>query len=186
MKIIGRSSSHYTRVVRMFAHELGIDYELVVVRDLTSTDESTYENPALKIPVFRDGNTTVFGTENICRTLAGNLDTPPALRNAQELVWHAMQAQVQLVMGTIIGKLPADNIYFEKIRRGFEGALGWLDANIALVPHSATLLPITLYCLVEHIAFRGPLTLDPYPALVNFAREYGQRPSAVATAYRFD
>lgn len=186
MKLIGRSSSHYTRVVRMFAHELGIEYELVVVPDLTSTDVASYDNPALKIPVLRDGDTTVFGTENICRTLAGHLETPGPLGNAQELVWHAMQAQVQLVMGTIVAKLPADNFYFVKIRRGFEGALAWLDANIATIPRDATLLPITLFCLVEHITFRGPLTLEPYGALAAFAGEYGLRPSAVATAYRFD
>lgn len=186
MKLFGRSSSHYTRVVRMFAHERGIEYELVVVHDLKSLDSASYEHPALKLPVLRDGDTVVFGTENICRTLAGNLETPPVLRNSQELVWHAMQAQVQLIMGTIIGRLPADNIYFVKIRRGFEGALAWLDANVDLVPRDATLLPITLFCLVDHMTFRPTLPLDPYPALTTFAREYGERPSAVATAYRFD
>jgi glutathione S-transferase len=172
----------------MFAHELGIDYELVVVHDLKSTDPANYQHPALKLPVLRDGDSVVFGTENICRTLAGDrwVETPASLRNAQELAWHAMQAQVQIVMGTIIGKLPADNIYFEKIRRGFEGAMAWLDANIVFVPRDATLLPITLFCLVEHIRFRPTLTLEAYPALATFAHEFGTRPSAVATAYRFD
>ena len=199
VELIARSSSHYSRVVRMFAAELEVPYELAVVRDLTSLDAAPYDNPALKIPSLRMASSTLFGTENICRRLAELAPTKRTVlfpehltddlsRNAQEMVWHAMSAQVQMVMATI-GKLPLDNPVFVKARTGFEGALRWLDENFARVqlpPHDLSLLEVTLFCLVEHLTFRKTVPVEPYSALAAFAREFGQRPSAVATAYRFD
>jgi glutathione S-transferase len=204
LQIIGRSSSHFTRVPLIFAHELGIAVELVPIFDVTNTDAAIYAgNPALKMPTLRRGDgTLVFGAENICRTLAESSKTPRHIvwpedlrgdtsRNAQELVWHGMAAQVQLVFGTMTNKLPADNAYFSKARSGFEGALQWLEAHWiealgALPPRDLSLLEVTLFCLLEHIEFRGPLSLEPYPTLVHFTQTFRQWPSAQLTRYRFD
>jgi glutathione S-transferase len=202
IQIVGRSSSHFTRVTLIFAHELGVPFELVPLHDMTATDPAIFAgNPALKIPVLRRGDSLLFGAENICRALAElapghRIVWPEQLRgdvsrNAQELVWHAMAAQVQLVMGTAVAKLPADSVFFAKIRAGFEGALRWVEDNLgaalaALTERDLSLFEVTLFCLLEHLAFRETLPLAPYPALVAFAREFGRRPSAQLTAYRFD
>lgn len=204
VEILGRSSSHYTRVVRIFAHELGVPFELVPVHDMTRDDPATYgDNPALKLPTLRLGAERVFGAENICRTLTELAGCPPLIvwpedaralvaRNAQELAWHGMAAQVQLVFGTAVAKLPADNVYFAKAREGFAGALRWLDEHvdevIAGLPASRdlSLFEVVLFCLVEHVAFRGTMLLDAHPSLVRFARAFAARPSAERTAYRFD
>ena len=100
----------------------------------------------------------------------------------------AQSAQVQMVMATI-GKLPLDNPVFVKGRTGFEGALRWLDENVGrltLPARDLSLLEVALFCLVEHLTFRKTLAVEAYPALVAFARDFGTRPSAAATAYRFD
>ena len=203
MKIIGRTSSHFTRTTLIFAHELGLDFELVSVFDIEAKRTEVFGgNPALKVPSLNRAGSTVFGTENICRALADlapstlRIVWPEALRNdvsrnAQELVWHCMAAQVQLVFGTVVAKLPADNVYFSKGRAGFEGALAWLEANVAealraLPPRDLSLFEVTLFCLIEHLTFRNSLSVEPYPALVAFARAFGTRPSAQRTAYRFD
>lgn len=204
VQLVGRSSSHFTRVARIMAAELGVGVELVPVQEITSDDPATFGgNPALKIPTLRLGDTAVFGTENICRTLAELSSSQaqvvwpeqlrdPLARNAQELVWHAMAAQVQLVMGTVVAKLPAENVYFAKVRAGFMGALKWLDANWpavrALLPPARTvsLLEVTLFCLVEHLSFRSTIPTGLYRTLAAFAQEFAQRPSARATQYAFD
>lgn len=201
--IIGRSSSLFTRVPLIFAEELGIRYEFVPIYDMTATDPQVYGgNPALKLPGLRRGQSLLFGAQNICRALA-ELSTAPLRivwpedlrddlsRNAQELVWHAMGAQVQLVFGTIIGKLPADNVYFAKSRAGFEGSLRWLDRHAAeilgtLPPRDISLFEVSLFCLIEHLAFRGTLPVEPFASLVRFSEEYAARRSAQRTAYRFD
>lgn len=204
LQIVGRSSSHFTRVPRIFAHELGVALELLPVHDLTSEDADRYGgNPALKLPTLRTAGGLVFGAENICRKLAALADSDRRIvwpeqvqgdvaRNAQEMIWHGMAAEVQLVFGTIVGKLPADNLYFTKGREGFVGALRWLDGNLQAAlealpsPRDLSLFEVTLFCLVEHIAFRETLPLAPYPALRQFAQEFAQRPSARHTAYRLD
>ena len=70
IQLYGRSGSHFTRVAMMFAWELGVAVEGVVVRDLATLDPAAYgENPALKIPTLAVGGARLFGTENICRRL---------------------------------------------------------------------------------------------------------------------
>jgi glutathione S-transferase len=204
IELIGRSSSHFTRVTQIFALELGVDYRLVPVFDITATDSSLFAgNPALKIPTLRRDGALLFGTENICRALAELAPTrkrivwPEQLtsnvsRKAHELLLHTMAAQVQFAIGTLVSKLPADHPYFTKIRAGFEGALGWLDANLdaalAALPADRELsfFEPALFCLIEHLPFRGTLPVEPYPQLARFAKQFGARPSAQRTAYRFD
>lgn len=203
LQITGRSSSHFTRLVRVFAQELGVTCEFVPVYDLASLDPRDYAgNPALKLPVLTQGDAVVFGAENICRVLAESAPERRRIvwpedvhdmqaRNAQELVWHAMQAQVQLGFGTQIAKLPADSVYFVKAAAGLRNALAWLDERLpsvidALPPRDLSVLEVSLFCLVEHLAFRETIPLAPYGRLTAFAREFGKRASAGNTAYRFD
>jgi hypothetical protein len=204
VQIIGRSSSHFTRVAQMFAHEVGVAVELVPIADMTEVDPAVYAgNPALKLPTLRRGGSLVFGAQNICRALAEMADPARRVvwpeemrddvsRNAQELVWHAMAAQVQLVFGTAIGKLPADNVYFAKARNGMEGALRWLNENLPAAaealpwPRDVSMLELTSYCLLDHLRFRSTVPIEPYPALLGFVRSYAVRPSAQRTPYRFD
>lgn len=203
VQIIGRSSSHFTRVTRMFALELGVPIELLPILDMTALDADAYVgNPALKLPTLRRDGALVFGAENICRVLSEIAGTklrivwPEQLRddlsrNAQTMVWHGMAAQVQLIIGTRVAKLPADNLYFAKSRVGFAGSLRWLEDNLpaalaALPSRDLSLFEVTLFCLVEHLGFRTMVPLEPYPALVRFAQAYGARPSAMNTPYQID
>jgi glutathione S-transferase len=203
LQIVGRSSSLFTRMPLIFAEELSVPYEIVPVFDMTVLQPEAWAgNPALKIPILRDGGAVVFGAQNICRTIAARAVTPKRIiwpealhdnlsRNAQELVWHCMSMQVQIVMGTVVGKLPGDNVYFVKARASFEGSLRWLDSHLSaalavLPPRDTSLFEVSLHCLLEHMAFRGTLPVDPYPSLGNFAREFAKRPSSQRTVYRFD
>jgi len=204
MQIVGRSSSHFTRMPLMFAHELGVPFEFAPVYDMTSMDSDIYAgNPALKLPILRTQNSSLFGAQNICRALvemAGSrkrIVWPEELRdnlsrNAQELVWHGMSAQVQVAFGTIVCKLPGENTYFVKARSGLERSLGWLDENLGsalrMLPlqRDLSVFEVSLFCLVDHLTFRRTVDIAPFSALVRFIEEFGMRPSARHTAYRFD
>ena len=203
-RIIGRSSSHYTRLARLVAEEVGRPCRLQVVPDLGALDPEIYGgNPALKLPVLVTGEGPVFGVDNICRALAASADARHRIvwpeetrdartRNAQELVWHGMQAQVQLAFGTSIAGLPADNIYFRKSAAGLDNSLRWLDENLAGVSadlppdRDLSLFEASLFCLFEHVRFRNTAPTAAYPTLAAFARTFGQRPSAQRTPYAFD
>ena len=202
LQLIGRSSSHFTRVALIFAHQLEVPLELVQVQDLTSVDPTGYAgNPAMKIPTLRRGDSLLFGTENICRALAEMATVPRRIvwpdelrtdlaRSAQELVWHGMAAQVQLIIGVLLEKLPADGVFFSKCRLGFESALRWLDDHLADVlatlptPRDLSLFEVTLFCLMDHMVFRRTVPTAPYPNLLAFAASYASLPGAQHTPYR--
>jgi hypothetical protein len=99
---------------------------------------------------------------------------------------------VALVMGTMIGKLPAENIYFAKGYLGLEGSLAWLDANLDAAlralptPRDFSLFEVSLFCLIEHLAFRPTAPLALHARLMAFAADFGTREAARRTAYRFD
>lgn len=204
VRLHGRSSSHFTRVAAIIAHELDVPCELVVVHDLRNLDPDRYGgHPGLKLPTLHVGAAVVFGTENICRRLAalagatGRIVWPEQVtadvaRNAQELTWHAMATQVQLIVATVLGDVPADSVLVTKGRGGLAGTLAWLDAHLALTlealprTRALSLLEVTLFCLVEHLAFSPTVPLLPYPRLCAFAAAFAARPSAAHTAFRFD
>jgi len=205
VRLVGRSSSHFTRVAAIFAHELGVPFELVVC-ELTSLDAAVYGgHPALKLPTLRVGASVVFGAENICRRLAEIAGrgsdvrvvwpervAADVVRNAQELTWLAMSAQVQLIIGAGLGKLTPDNAFLVKTRTGLDGALAWLDEHVsealgAMPPErDVSLLETTMFCLVEHLDFRRTVPIDSHPHLRRFAAEFATRPSAQRTTYRYD
>jgi glutathione S-transferase len=204
IEIVGRRTSLFTRVPLLFAEALRIPYLLTSIADMTDVDPATYAgNPALKLPIMRQGQDVVFGAQNICRVIAGRAAAERPLhvvwpedladvlsRNAQELVWHGMTAQVQLVMGTIFGELPGENVYFVKARAGLQASLAWLDEHIdaalARLPagRDISLFEVTLFCLVEHLTFRPTVATNPYRNLRAFAATYAALPAAMATAYR--
>jgi glutathione S-transferase len=203
LQIVGRNSSLFTRMPLIFAEELSVPYEVVPIYDMSAVGSEVYAgNPALKLPILRTNGSVLFGAQTICRAIAGRAASPKRIvwpevlhddlsRNAQELVWHCMAAQVQIVIGTVVGKLPAENLFFVKTRAGLEGSLRWLDTNLgaalrALPPRDFSLFEVSLHCLIEHLVFRPTLALDAYPSLLDFCKEFATRPSAQRTVYRFD
>jgi len=203
MQLIGRRSSVFTRMALMFAAELGVPLPLEPIPDMNRTEPEFYAgNPALKLPVLRLDGSVLFGALTICRAIAERCNSPRLIvwpeqmtdilsRNAQELVWHGMAAQVQIVMGTVVNGLPPDSPYFVKAHAGLMGALHWLDERVgtciaALPPRGLSVFEISLFCLVEHIAFRPTVPLDSFPELTAFCSRFGERESARRTAYRFD
>lgn len=203
IEIVGRQSSHYTRQVRLLAHELCVDYTLQPIHDLLGEDPATFAgNPALKLPAVRQGDVVIWGSLNACRWIARQAPdgatrvawpedaTTPLLMNAHEVVAHAMAAQVEVVFHDIVSKRPADATS-RKRRTSLALCLAWLDAHLdaihtELPAERIALFDLGLFCLLEHLPFRNPMDLSRMPRLTGFAGEFGLRASAQATPYRFD
>lgn len=200
MILFGRSSSHFTRVVRLFAVELGVTYQLRVVADLLATTPKGFgENPALRLPVLETPTGQWFGALAISRELARRARrevrivwpeqlVTPLLSNAQELAVQAMSTEVELIMS---GKGAAQTPHLTKRRASLEASMRWLDERVddvvaALPDRDLSYLEVALFCLVEHLSFREVLATEPFPRLLAFARQFGERPSASATPFAFD
>ncbi|HZI14722.1 MAG TPA: glutathione S-transferase N-terminal domain-containing protein [Myxococcus sp.] len=201
--IIGRSSSHFTRITRIFAAELGVDYSFQVVRDLLSSNPEDYGgNPALRIPSLRTPQGVWFGSLNVCRELwrqshrkprvvwPEDLDAP-LTANAQELVTQAMSTEVSLIMAKVGGG-GEDSPHQAKSRKALVNMLAWLEDNakavLAALPpqREVSYLEVSLYCLVTHLEFREVLPTAPYSELKRFCEQFATRASAGQTAFRFD
>ncbi|WP_407353438.1 hypothetical protein [Luteimonas sp. R10] len=201
--LVGRSSSHFTRVARIFAAEMRVDCRFEVVPDLMATDAAAYGgNPALKLPILHDARGTWFGSLSISRQLVRQSGAPlrvawpedldqPLAANAQELIAQAMATEVTLIMAGLAGAA-ADDGYQAKLRNGLRNTLAWLEDNaaqaIAALPGERDLsyLEVTLFCLLTHLEFRDVLPLGPCPRLRGFRDRFEARASAATTAYRFD
>jgi glutathione S-transferase len=201
--LVGRSSSHFTRTVRIFSLELGVAHGFRPVLDLTTLDRGAYaQNPALKVPILVDRQGPLFGTENICRELArrsgqrervvlrGDV-SERVVANAEEMILHAMGAEVTLIMSGLVGPGPA-GAPPSKVRASLENVLGYLDENVdglvaALPPDRAlSFCEASLFCLVTHLPFRNVMSVDRYQRLQAFCAGFGERAGARATGYRFD
>lgn len=200
VELFGRAGSHFTRLARMFAFDAQAPYAFVPVVDMRDLEQLPYGgHPALKLPVLRISDRPLFGTENICRWFMAHARAqrtvlwPEDLQeaqyaNAQELIWHGMNSQVQIMMAIRVFGMSADQPYVEKLRVGLAGALGWLDDQIEglqgeLPPHDISLLEYSLFCLFEHIRFRTSIKVDDYARLRIFADALRSSPSAMATPY---
>jgi hypothetical protein len=74
---------------------------------------------------------------------------------------------------------------------GLNGALAWLDDRLPdllerLPLRELSLPEASLFCLVEHLAFRRTLETAESEALTACAQTFPQRPSTLATTYGFD
>jgi hypothetical protein len=201
--IFGRSSSHFTRVARIFASEMRVDYSFRVVRDLMSSDSGDYGgNPALKIPSLQTPQGVWFGSLNVCRELwrrsnprprvvwPEDLDGP-LLANAQELVLQAMATEVTMIMGRM-ANAGDSNAHHTKMRTGLGNTMSWLEEHasslLASLPPQRDLsyLEVTLFCLVTHLEFRDVLPTAAYSELGRFCQQFATRASISETAFRFD
>lgn len=206
--LVGRSSSVFTRVARIFALELAVEHAFRVVPDLLASEAEKYGgNPALKLPTLLGPSGTWFGSLPICRELARlsrrnarlgatHLVWPeelvePLLANAQELTVQAMTTEVALIM-TKQGAHDDTSTYQRKLRQSLESSLAWLEEHVSelgdQLPANRDLsyLEVTLFCLVTHLEFREVLPMAGYRALDEFRRAFAERSSAAATQYRYD
>jgi len=201
VELIGRSSSHFTRVARIFALELGVQHAFRPVLDMTSLDAATFAgNPALKVPVLVTAEGPLLGTENICADLArrsgrrasvvlrGDV-TERVVQNAEELTLHAMATEVTLIMAKLAGD---DRLGSPKAWRSLQNSLTYLDENVSRVEaalparRALSFVEAALFCVVTHLPFRGVMDVSAFERLGAFCERFGDRESARQTAYRFD
>jgi glutathione S-transferase len=202
VRLVGRSSSHFTRITRIFAEELDVAHDFQPVLDLTSLNRADYaDNPTLRVPILHTEAGTWFGALNICRELARRstrsvdvvwpeeLDHVAA--NAQELGLQAMASEGVLIMAKVSGTNSEDR-YLEKLRVALVNSLEWLDAHVDEAVSSLraerglSTLEVTLFCLTTHLEFREILSVAPYARLSDFVSRFAERASVQRTPYRFD
>ena len=203
MILIGRRSSHYTRLALFFAETLGIEYRFQAILDIASLDPDDFGgHPGLNLPTLQVNGQRIFGSLPICRGLVRRAARRPTvvwpeqlerplLSNAWELTSQAMATQVRVVFSRLTG-VADDNVMHRKAIAGLRGLVGWLDDRLpeireAMPPGDLNAPEVALYCLGRHLDFRETMPLADFPHLARFCDRFESRhPAALATAYRFD
>lgn len=202
LALVARSSSHFSRIARIYRAELDVACAFEPVFDISATDPRVFGgNPLLRVPSLRAPEGTWFGSLNVCRALARHSSRPAHLiwpehvthviaANAQEVVTDAMGTGVIIVTARLAA-ISDDDPALAKPRARLLGALAWLEANLdaALASQPSGdlgFLEVSAFCFLTHLGFRGLGTIDDRPNLRAFCERFGDRPSARATPYHFD
>jgi glutathione S-transferase len=202
LTLVGRSSSHFSRVARIYAAELEVPCAFEPVLEIGAADPQVFgDNPSLRVPSLRTPEDTWFGALNVCRELARRsaLDavllwpedlSEPLTANAQELTLEGMAAEVTVVMARL-ASLGDEHPALAKPLARVHGCATWLDthldAALARLPERRlSFLEVTAFCFASHLEFRQFLKLESLPRLRAFTSAFAARPCAERTPYRFD
>jgi glutathione S-transferase len=201
LTLVARSSSHFSRITRIYAAELAVPYTFEPVFDITSTDPHAFgDNPLLRVPSLRTPEGTWFGSLNVCRELARRSAqrarlvwpedlTEPLSANAQEVVLDAMGTGV-IVVTARVAAIPNDSPALVKPLARLHAAVAWLESNlgaaVATLPErKLSFLEVSAFCLLTHLGFRGLGTIDDRPSLRAFCESFGSGPSPHNTPYPY-
>lgn len=180
MEIIGSLTSPFTRIVRVLCVYLCLDYKFTITPPfgkLTSDDNDTLAltNPLMKVPVLRDGESTIFDS----RIISNYLITRYAKEN------HAIRPVLSVdednMITVILGVIDAGILifmlrasyhdidsntgYIAKLHDRMTRGLAWLDTN-GHINERIGLFDIALICGLDWFTKRNVINWREYSHLV--------------------
>ena len=181
MKLLGTTTSPYTRKVRVLLKSIGRPHQLVDIRTDAGAAVLAEVAPLAKIPVLvgaGEGGDLVLPDSSLITTWLWSAEQP-ALEAAgwdldpRDFADRALQVVVEGVLDAAINHryLRLDGFdetgYIAKQRLRVERGLNWLDARVAFQrPLGAAAL--SLGCALDWIAFRNVVPLARWPGLTAF------------------
>jgi glutathione S-transferase len=185
-QLYGTPRSHFTRVVRITCHELGLEPEQVDVGNVV-TAQSFGGNPLMQVPVLVDGEREVWDSHNICRYLVERQGADPlgiesldwAGRNLVAIIHGVMSAEVRLILAERCG-MATTGAMFDKARETLRRGLAWIDERI----ESEAGLTYPAVCAVamwDHLVLYGNADPTEAPRLVRVVERLGEHASIART-----
>ena len=182
MKLLGTTTSPYTRKVRILLKALGQAHELVDTRTDVGAAALAESSPLGKVPVLVvDGisgpgvlpdssliTNWLWATREAELRAAGfNLDPNDwADRRLQEVVEGALDAAINRFY-LLRDQLP-DQGYVTRQRDRVTTTLTWLDARMAAFARPVSPAALSLGCALDWMVFRDVTDLVRFPRLVTF------------------
>jgi len=180
VRLLGTTTSPYTRKARILLKASGRDHEFIDTRTDRGAAVLSEVAPLGKIPVLVvDGPTGaipdssliaswLWATEGDALRAAG-FDLDPsswADRGLQIIVEGALDAAINHRYLRLDGFNDAG--YIAKQRQRVERSVGWLDERRILFQHPLGAAALSLGCALDWIAFRNVVDLARWPALAAF------------------
>ena len=183
MRLLGTTTSPYTRKVRILLKAIGQPHELVDTRTDAGAAALAEASPLGKVPVLLvDGNaegkpgvlpdssliTSWLWATSEAKLRAAGFSLDPfdwADRRLQEVVEGALDAGINFRYLRLDGFSEAG--YIAKQRARVDRTLSWLDGRIPFA-RPLGLAGLSLGCALDWIAFRNVVELDRWPSLAAF------------------
>lgn len=190
MTLFGTVTSPYVRRVRVVAHELGIDTELIDTFTPEGQAALRELSPVWKVPAARVDGEAIFDSAVITQYLLRRHGPGPltafdiddtAARNLLTVIDGALDALINVFYLDKDGITGEQASYVAKQEARAASAMRWLDERC---PSGDTfgLVEIALYTSVDWMRFRETYDVAQHPAIARFVREHATRESLAASA----
>jgi len=179
MKLLGTTTSPYTRKVRILLGAIGARYELVDTRSDAGAAALAAVAPLAKIPVLvaEDGAEAIPDSSVIASWLwtteEGRLRAAGFDLDGSRLEERVLQVVVEGALDAAINHRylrqdgVADAGYVAKQRQRVERTLSWIDGKIAF-QRPVGLAALSLGCALDWIVFRDVVDVGRWPGLAAF------------------
>jgi len=191
MQLIGSPASPYVRRIRLFLNKR--DYTFTHI-DIFSPDGRKFltdNNPAQKIPVFIDGENTLYDSRVIFRYLAQKFQSA-SLTWPQENLLTLIDAANDSFISLLLLKRSdidssQDKLFFNLQHEKIDTVLSVLNKEVENGTFNDWNYPsICLYCLLDWVQFRELGSITQYPHLHTFLSEHSKQDGVYDTDPRIN
>lgn len=194
LTVYGTTTSPYVRRVRVVAHELGVDVELINTVDDAAQEQMRAINPVWKVPTATIGELHLFDSATICEYLLHNRG-PGSLARFQGDNVHernlltVIDGTLDALINTLyLGRDDVDassSAYMRKQHERAHAGMCWLEqwATGAWLSQVQQLgLPeIAMVTTLEWMQFRGTYDVQQHPKLAALGAQWAERESFATT-----
>ncbi len=201
--VFGGAGSLFARKVRMILHEKGLTYDEDIRPGIRPIEELRGLNPTLALPVLRDGQELLFGSDLIIEFLLDRYPTPRATGDSPladratrpDAHWHDL-----MILGTIdafadtvvnVRHFRSEGIkgdssrYMARQETRLNSCLDWLDEQATAKgfwPGCFSIMDVAAICALDYAETRDVIQWRDRPSLAALHAYWQTRPSVVATA----
>lgn len=188
--IFGTVTSPYVRRVRVVAHELGMDAQLIDTFSKDGEAALRELSPIWKVPTARIDQDVIYDSAVINQHLLRRFGPGPlaafdaddiAARNAMSVIDGALDALINVFYLAKDGVSDAPGSYLAKQRARAASAMAWLDREWSATS-AFGLVEIALLTSLDWMRFREMYDVGQHERLTAFAADRAARASLVATA----
>lgn len=186
MQLFGSVASPFVRRLRLLLVDQ--PYEFISLNIFESAGRETLVrlNPTRKVPMLQDGELVIFDSGVIFRYLCQKLQLPALSwsdENRLTMINAVNDSLVEILLCQRSGfDTNSDKLFFNLQHERIGGTLQVLEQQAAEGQFAKwDYLAISLYCLVDWIAFRQLVDLSPYPALQRFCANAQNQPGVAQT-----
>lgn len=162
MKLYCTPLSHFSRKIRILLDLYNIDYEMIDIGNVVSSDIDNFaHNPLMKVPTLEYEGQLIFDSDNIAAFIVRKFDPSDRFNfftndlrilNARAVMNGVMNEEVKIILAKRTGVPTEQYDFFTKAHKSIAQGLDWLEINHTIFSTShLSYAEIHLVCLIEHL-----------------------------------